>query len=68
MGSHVKAAPAIRNARNKWKQDFRQTLYYVAVIRVAFVAAARLLGGQLFVSFINEVDLLPKIYALSEQV
>jgi hypothetical protein len=36
--------------------------------RIAPVEAARLLGGQLFVSFVNKVDLLPKIYALSEQV
>jgi len=26
------------------------------ILRVAFVAAARFLGGQLFVSFINQID------------
>jgi hypothetical protein len=36
-------------------------------VRVAFVEAARFLGGQLFVSFINEIDLLPKICANLEQ-
>jgi hypothetical protein len=30
-----------------------------ATVRVAFVEAARFLGGQLFVSFINEIDTLP---------
>jgi hypothetical protein len=34
---------------------------YIASARVAFVAAARFLGGQLFVSFINEIDPLPTL-------
>jgi hypothetical protein len=29
-------------------------------VGVAFVAAARFLGGQVFVSFISEIDPLPK--------
>jgi hypothetical protein len=31
---------------------------HVAILRVALVEAARFLGGQLFVSFVNEFDLL----------
>jgi len=31
-----------------------------ATVRVGFVAAARFLGGQLLVSFANEIDPLPE--------
>ena len=33
---------------------------HFAFVCVAFVAAARFLGGQLLVSFANEIDLLPE--------
>jgi hypothetical protein len=38
----------------------------VATVRVAFVAAARFLGGQLFVSCLNEIDPLLTRRALAE--